>query len=227
MRLTIIPADKFCAVDGYGIHGVDMEGIDPDVHAVQFSGSSGHVEYTDKKPNAPIKNVARYQAIIDRHATMRAEIEAKAADPFYGMAPSEAVALAVARKTAEIKQYAIVLQQRQITWDGVLWDADEEAVKAIQGVFLECFFYQDTDPVPTPEPFPGYWKSGQLNSNGNPVMIPMTVGKFKQFYRALYASVSQVWGRREIQCATIEALPAEGLSAQQIMAYDITQGWGG
>lgn len=226
MKLTIIPEDGYIAVDGEGFTGLDMTGVAENIHAVQFDGNEGWIEFKrNATPPQRIVTVHQFQAIINRHAALKAEQAALAANPFHGMTEAAAIAAAVVKKVAEVKQYAASLQQRQFEWDGILWDADDEAVKAIQAVLLECFFLQDIDPVPTPDPISGYWKSGQLNANGNPVMVPMSVAQFKQFYRALYASVSQIWGQREIKCATIEALPAMGWTAQQIIAYDITQGW--
>lgn len=47
MRVTIIPADKFVAVDGVGFHEIDMTSVALNVHAVQWYGAHGEIELGD------------------------------------------------------------------------------------------------------------------------------------------------------------------------------------
>ena len=101
MKLTIIPIDKVVVVDGVVISDIDMNGIDPAIHAVQFDGTSGWIEYKDGN-NEPIQSVSQFQTIISRHAAALVEIEAKAADPYYGMSPEEKLANAKKAKVHEI-----------------------------------------------------------------------------------------------------------------------------
>lgn len=48
-RLTIIPSDRFIGINSYGIYDIqeDLSWIPSNVHAVQWNGDSGFVEYTD------------------------------------------------------------------------------------------------------------------------------------------------------------------------------------
>ena len=101
MRLTIIPIDKVVIVDGVAIHDIDMTGIDPDIHAVQFDGAWGWIERKDGN-NEPIQSVSQFQTIISRHASALAEEQAKAADPYYGMSPEEKLAAVKQAKVNEI-----------------------------------------------------------------------------------------------------------------------------
>ncbi len=47
MRVTIIPIDTFCAVDGIGLVGVDMRSVPKDVQAGQWCGTWGEQELLD------------------------------------------------------------------------------------------------------------------------------------------------------------------------------------
>lgn len=69
MRVTIIVDGGFCAVDGVGYFGLDMSTVPTSVHAVQWFGESGWVEFVDvlgeaKKPNEAIVSMAPYEAVL-------------------------------------------------------------------------------------------------------------------------------------------------------------------
>lgn len=69
-RITIIPADTFCSIDGVGYHGVDMSTVPLSVHAVQWYSTTGWVEFVDlpdgtKPANQTISTMAPYQAVLD------------------------------------------------------------------------------------------------------------------------------------------------------------------
>lgn len=70
MRVTIIPSDGFVSVDGVGYQDLDLSSVDPSIHAVQFSGAAGWVEYVDtpegtKLPNEPIASLVQFQPALD------------------------------------------------------------------------------------------------------------------------------------------------------------------
>lgn len=72
-RIVIIPSDTFCAVDGVGYEKVNMASVSPDVHAVQWFGGSGWIEYreteTGSKPeNQEITSMEPYQGVLDSWA---------------------------------------------------------------------------------------------------------------------------------------------------------------
>ena len=80
MRVTIIPIDKFCAVDGVGFVGVDMTSIPIDVHAVQWFGSWGEQEILDLKTgrinrNEKIQNLDAFQNVLNSYWKIRAAHE--------------------------------------------------------------------------------------------------------------------------------------------------------
>ena len=73
MRVTIVPIDKIVNIDGTVISGVDLSFIDPSVHAVQWYGTTGSVEYKDVNLDDIIKlthqeeitDIAPFQMAID------------------------------------------------------------------------------------------------------------------------------------------------------------------
>lgn len=56
MRVTIIPADGFVAIDGEGYSGLDLSSIDLSVHAVQWHGESGEVEVKNPVTGKMVEN---------------------------------------------------------------------------------------------------------------------------------------------------------------------------
>lgn len=79
MKLVIIPDDSFVSIDGVGYSPLDMAGIPIDVHAVQWYGLAGQIEFKVnesgiKPDNQNITSIEPYQAIIDQwHAADYAE----------------------------------------------------------------------------------------------------------------------------------------------------------
>jgi len=63
MRLTIIRDDGVVGIDGV-FKRVDMGALPAGVRAVQWDGSSGHVEY-DNGPNADLDSISEFQSFID------------------------------------------------------------------------------------------------------------------------------------------------------------------
>lgn len=66
MNVTIIVPDGFVSKDGVGYLNLDLSSIDQSVHAVQFSGNSGWVEYAEtssgqKPQNTPITSLAGFE----------------------------------------------------------------------------------------------------------------------------------------------------------------------
>lgn len=55
MKLTIVCAGKFVAVDGLGYYDLEWPGTPADVHALQWQDNSGWIEYVNSiKPNEQI-----------------------------------------------------------------------------------------------------------------------------------------------------------------------------
>lgn len=66
MKITIIPNDHLVLIDRVA-RAIDMAGIDPTIHAVQFdtSAAQGHIERTSAS-NEAISTIAPFQIFIDR-----------------------------------------------------------------------------------------------------------------------------------------------------------------
>lgn len=75
MKLTIVPVDSLVIVDGYPVMGLDLTAVPENIHAVQWTGSGGHIEYNDGTINTEIDNITPYQAIVDAHAAAKDAIE--------------------------------------------------------------------------------------------------------------------------------------------------------
>ena len=68
MIVTIVPSDGTVLVDGVA-RQIDMTGIDPAIHAVQWNGAAGgEIEYTraDGRRNEQITDISPFQGFIDR-----------------------------------------------------------------------------------------------------------------------------------------------------------------
>ncbi len=81
IRVTIIPIDTFCAVDGIGFVGIDMTSVPKDVHAVQWFGTWGEEEILDLKTgridrNENIDNLDAYQAVLNSYWAIKNQHDA-------------------------------------------------------------------------------------------------------------------------------------------------------
>ena len=107
--LTIVKDDKFVAVDGEGLI-LDAVVLASNVHAVQFDGTNGTIEYNDGTANEAITSISAYSTITDDHATLKAANDTEASD--------EAAAEATAKATLEAtygwkreQEYPLVVDQ--------------------------------------------------------------------------------------------------------------------
>ena len=80
MTLTIIKSDEFVRVDGVALDGIDCSSLDSNVHAIQFDGSNGHIEYDDGTANEAITDISAFSTITDAHATQKAANDVIASD---------------------------------------------------------------------------------------------------------------------------------------------------
>lgn len=64
MRVTIIKDMNRVNVDGVA-RTVDLSALDPNIHAVQWDGAKGHIEYKDHSPEEILSDISAYQAFID------------------------------------------------------------------------------------------------------------------------------------------------------------------
>jgi predicted dinucleotide-utilizing enzyme len=86
MKLTIIPEDAAVYIDGVCVSGIDISFVPNNIHAIQWDGNFGEIEYKTEnkiKPNnLEITEILPYmQSCIDKHAETLIKIaEAAAAE---------------------------------------------------------------------------------------------------------------------------------------------------
>ncbi len=64
-RITIVPDDNRVIVDGEA-RNVSMAGMNPTIHAVQWFGAIGEIEYNDGRAHEQIFSLASFQVFVDR-----------------------------------------------------------------------------------------------------------------------------------------------------------------
>jgi len=98
MRATIIADDNAVYVSGEAL-AVDLAGLDPDIHAVQWHGEAGigEIEYryhfatNTRRPNERFADFAPFQVFVDRWNVAKAAQQVKPAPPASG-APINVIA---------------------------------------------------------------------------------------------------------------------------------------
>lgn len=76
--VSIIMPDTMVVQDGLGYADLDLSSVAANIHAIQWDGSKGHIEYNDGTANADIDSFADYQAISDEHAAQKVTQDAAA-----------------------------------------------------------------------------------------------------------------------------------------------------
>jgi len=78
--LTIVKDDSFVAVDGFALEPIDCSSLASNIHAIQFDGTNGHVEYNDGTANLAITAISAYSAITDLWTSAKATADTAASD---------------------------------------------------------------------------------------------------------------------------------------------------
>lgn len=65
MRLIIIADDKSVSIDGVKFEDIDLSSLPENIHAVQWYGTHGEVEFKGNVLNLEIDNVDAFQEIIN------------------------------------------------------------------------------------------------------------------------------------------------------------------
>jgi hypothetical protein len=100
MRVTILADDNQVYVEGHALK-VDLTGLEEDIHAVQWYGSVGEVEYkhdqiaNTREPNERIDDFSPYQVFVDRWMVEAQKEEEPAAAQKSLEAPRKALAAPV------------------------------------------------------------------------------------------------------------------------------------
>jgi hypothetical protein len=85
MKLTIIPSDNMVHIDGTALPVdcaavADSQAPGAEVHAVQWNGTAGWIEYggDDRPPNRTITDIAQFQSVVDAWTNAQAVATAAA-----------------------------------------------------------------------------------------------------------------------------------------------------
>lgn len=83
MKVSIIPVDGAVYVDGYSFAHLDLSGIPPNVHALQWEGESGWIEFENESefcrpPNQSISELPEWATLaIEKFEKAKAEETAR------------------------------------------------------------------------------------------------------------------------------------------------------
>ena len=72
MNVCIVKEDKVVMVDGEGMN-FDFD-LPSNVWAIQWNGTSGHIEFDDGTPNEELTDFSGYQYLADAHATEKQRV---------------------------------------------------------------------------------------------------------------------------------------------------------
>lgn len=81
-KLTVVRSDGSVQVDGHVLK-VDTTDLPEYIHAVQWDGNAGHIEFAEGKdgqklPNLPITSIRPFAFLVDRHAVERIRVQEEA-----------------------------------------------------------------------------------------------------------------------------------------------------
>ena len=65
MQVCVITDDKMIQVDGEALN-FDFT-IDSSIHAIQWGGTVGHIEFKDNRPNEDITDFTPYKSLVDAY----------------------------------------------------------------------------------------------------------------------------------------------------------------
>lgn len=126
MQLTIIRDDNVVIVDGRAL-SVDLSGLPANLHAVQWDGASGHVEYNDGTLNKQLTDITPYAAVVA--AWMAARDAADVPPPEPTLAELRAAKQAEIRDKAEAFLAPLKVEYGPTEID--TWDTQKEEAKAL------------------------------------------------------------------------------------------------
>lgn len=103
MQLTIVPVDGVVIYNGIGYKNVDLSSVDPHIHAVQFQGDKGWIEYK-YNTRALLTSLNKFQEVINQCEAIKTFEEMRALDPYYGMPTEERLEAKRHAKMQEIQE---------------------------------------------------------------------------------------------------------------------------
>ena len=132
MQVTVIPVDKIISVNGEGLNFAFP--APANLHALQWHGGAGHIEYTDGQANRPL-TVADYDAAVAPFVTLwQTEYDRLEEERNRPPTPEELAATAYAVAVSEATTILTARAQRQLVQEADFTGA-EFAVFARAGLF--------------------------------------------------------------------------------------------
>ena len=183
MQLTIIRDDNVVLVDGRALP-VDLGMLPANLHAVQWDGASGHIEYNDGTLNKQLTDIAPYAAVVAAWTAARDAADAPPPEPTAQERRAALLSVISARKAA--------FRDGGFDMNGVRWDSDLEARTA----YGELARMLEADPAYTTR-----WKA----SDGQ--WVTMTSVLFAQVYAAGAAHIAAAFAWQEEEEARLSATP--------------------
>jgi len=74
MNVCVITDDRMIQIDGEAIN-FDFT-IDANIHAIEWNGSTGNVQFKDNTPNEEFTEITAYQSLVDAHAAEKQRLVA-------------------------------------------------------------------------------------------------------------------------------------------------------
>ena len=78
MNVCVITDDKMIQIDGEALN-FDFT-IDSNIHAIEWNGSTGNVQFKDGTANEELTAITAYQSLIDAHANEKSRLAQAATD---------------------------------------------------------------------------------------------------------------------------------------------------
>lgn len=73
MQVCVITDDRMIQIDGEAIN-FDFT-IDANIHAIEWNGSTGNVQFKDNTPNEELTSITAYQSLVDAFFTEKQRLE--------------------------------------------------------------------------------------------------------------------------------------------------------
>ena len=131
MQLTIVPVDGVVIYNGIGYKNVDLSSIDSHIHAVQFQGNKGWIEYKDNTQTL-LTSLAKFQVIINQCEAIKTFEEMRALDPYYGMSAEERLEAKRDAKTQEIQEAYIEAENSPYTMVDLTYAGGLESTRLVK-----------------------------------------------------------------------------------------------
>lgn len=194
MRLTIVVPDSFVGIDGE-FREVNLSSLNPNIRAVQWDGTQGHVEYFDGKANTNLTDINAFSAVI---AAWQALTPPAPAEP--------TLAELKTAKNSEINTARLAANQTTFTYQGKQIACDPLSRGDIDGV---------NGYVATRGTLPPNWVGG-WKAVDNSIVPIQTVAAWNSFFDSMIAQGQANFAKSE----SLKAQLAAATTPEQVAAIN-------